>query len=89
MTITELPMTDFNDAITNLEPPNIGGYLVAIGHAFTGIEMYGPPEGGLFASLDEAEQWRADHGLLDDSPFADGPSTVVAVFNNYPMKHEN
>ncbi len=85
-TISEMPMADFNDAISSLEPPNIGGYLVAVGNAFTGIEMYGPLEGGLFASLDEAEQWRADHGLLDDGPFSD-PSSVVAVFNSYPLKH--
>jgi hypothetical protein len=84
MTIGEMPVVDFNETIAGLEPPNLGGYVVAVGSPFTGIELYGPRDGGLFASLADAEQWQSDYGLLEDSPFADGPSSVVAVFNNYP-----
>ncbi len=83
-TIGEMPLVDFNDTISSFEPPNLGGYVVAVGSPFTGLELYGPPTGGLFASFAEAEEWRSDIGLLEDSPFDDGPSTVVAVFNSYP-----
>ena len=80
MVTRDIPITDFNDALSSLEPPNLGGYLVAIGSPFTGIELYGPVEGGLFASVDEAEHWRIQNGLT--GVFVD-TSSVVAVFNTY------
>lgn len=78
-TLGELPMTDFNTSVTELEPGNIGAYVVAVGHAFGGIVLYGP-----FDSLQEAQAWHDDLGFAEDSPFDDGPTEIVPVFTRFP-----
>ncbi len=77
MTLSELPR--FDEVIDSLEPQNVGSYVVAVGHAFDGINLFGP-----FESLEEALDWRSNTGLDEDSPFDDGPAHVIPVYTNYP-----
>jgi hypothetical protein len=72
MTIGEMPLVDFNEAIANLEPRNVGAYVVAVGHAFDGIQLYGP-----FETFDDAFNWRDQAGLVD--------AELVPVYTNYPV----
>ncbi len=81
MTISELPLTDFNEGVTEEDGgSNIGAWVVAVGHVFAGhITLYGP-----FDSHDEAKLWSNDHGFAEDSPFDDGPTDIVPVYSRFP-----
>lgn len=81
MTISELPRTDFNEDVGDLNrgTGNIKAWVVAVGHAFTGITLYGP-----FDSHEEAQTWHDDTGFAEDSPFDDGPTSIVPVYNRFP-----
>ena len=81
MTLTELPRPDFDTAVTEQEGgSNIGAWVVAIGHVFAGhITLYGP-----FDSHEEAKTWHDDHGFAEDSPFDDGPTSIVPVYSRFP-----
>ena len=57
--------------LESLEPDNVGGYAVAIGHAFDGITMYGP-----FQSYDEAHTFAE---RVDDDDWH-----IVPLWQSYP-----
>ncbi len=79
MTLSQLPVRE----VTDRPGGNIGAWVVAIGHAFTGsgdgITLYGP-----FNSQEEAKTWHDDHGFDEDSPFDDGPTDIVPVYTRFP-----
>jgi len=80
LTLTELPRPDFNDAVIEQGGgSNVGAWVVAVGQPFDNITLYGP-----FDSQAEAKTWHDDHGFAEDSPFDDGPTTIVPVYSRFP-----
>ncbi len=67
-----LDMSLVADMLSSLEPDGVDAYVVAVGHAFDGIQLYGP-----LNSFNEAIAWQIANPEASSGQ-------IVPVWGNYP-----